>query len=362
LNKTSVSKSALQPVFMKKYFLPLILIFVFAIPALAQVGGSHIYDFLNLPSNARTAALGGTVLSIKDRDLNMAFQNPAVLNTEMDNQVTLSYIPYFADIKYGYAAYARHYNRIGTFSGGIQFVNYGKFDEADETGAITGSFNAADYSFNIAYARQLDSMFSVGATIKTIYSHLEDYTSVGVATDLAANYFNARKQVCMTLMGRNIGYQLKTYVADNHEPLPFELQFGISKKLSKAPFRLAMNITHLEKFDLTYNNPNDVTETDPLTGEPVQKKISTGNKILRHLIPSIELVISKNFMIRAAYNFQRRNELAYATRKGASGISFGFGFGIKRFTFNYGRAVYNLAGGANHFTINVALGSTEKKQ
>src|SRR5205085_11047660 len=113
---------------MKKNFILICVLLCMAIKSFSQTGGSYVYDFLNLPSNARTAALGGTVLTIKDRDLNMAFQNPAVLNSEMDNQVTLTYVPYFADIKYGYAGYARNYNKIGTFSAGIQFVNYGKFD------------------------------------------------------------------------------------------------------------------------------------------------------------------------------------------------------------------------------------------
>lgn len=296
------------------------------------------------------------MLTVKDHDLNMAFQNPAVLNSEMNNQVVLSYVPYFADIKYGYVAYARSY-KIGTFSAGAHFVNYGKFIQADEAGSVSGSFNASDFSFNVSYAHSLDSMFSAGITLKTIYSHLEAYSSVGLAADLSVNYFNARKQVCITLAGRNLGYQLKTYTSNNRQSLPAEVQLGVSKKLRNAPFRFSLNITHLEKFDLTYDNPGDQTETDPLTGLPVARKISAGNKLLRHLIPGIELILSKNFMLRGAYNFQRRNELSYSSRRATSGISFGFGFGIKRFTFSYGRAVYNLAGGTNTFTINMGLSS-----
>lgn len=342
---------------MRTKLILIILIPFFISQTHAQLGGSYVFEFLNLPTNARTAALGGTMISIKDRDLNMAFQNPAILNKEMNNQLVLNFVPYFADVKFGYAAYAKTYDKIGTFSGGIQFVNYGKFDASDPTGAINGTFNAADYSFNIAYAHQMDSVFSIGATLKTIYSHYEDYNALGMAVDVAANYFNAEKQVCMTIMARNVGYQIVSYTTNNHEPLPIEVQFGISKKMKKAPFRLGLNITHLEKFDLTYDNPYDATETDPLTGLPVQKTISTGNKILRHLIPSIEILITKNFALRAAYNFQRRNELAYTSRKSTSGMSFGFGFGIKRFTFSYGRAIYNLAGASNNFSVNMQLGN-----
>lgn len=346
---------------MKIKYQLLFMLLIFSAKSWSQIGGTQVYQFLNLPVNARLAALGGTVLSVKDRDLNMAFQNPAVLNKEMSNQFTFNYNPYFADIKSGYVAYAKHYDSIGTFSAGIQFLKYGEFDQTDATGAVLGTFKASDYSFNIGYGRQLDSNFSVGATLKTIYSSYESYSSVGLAIDLSGNYYNEKKQVCMSLAVRNAGAQLTTYYDGNRESLPFEIAFGISKRLSKAPFRLGLNIVHLEKFDLTYENPNDVSETDPVTGEPVTKTTSGFGKVMLHMIPSLEIIISKNFMVRAAYNIQRRNEMAFNTREGLSGFCFGFGFGIKRFTFNYGRSVYNLAGGSNYLTVSVDLGSATSK-
>jgi len=36
----------------------------------AQTGGSAIFRFLDLPSSARHAALGGNFISIRDNDLN----------------------------------------------------------------------------------------------------------------------------------------------------------------------------------------------------------------------------------------------------------------------------------------------------
>src|SRR6266542_4472354 len=75
----------------------------------SQTGGNNTYEFLNLSVPARVASLGGALISVKDNDLNLSFQNPALLDSTMHNNLSLSYIDYFTDIHYGYAAYARHY-------------------------------------------------------------------------------------------------------------------------------------------------------------------------------------------------------------------------------------------------------------
>jgi hypothetical protein len=330
--------------------------------SLAQIGGTHTYDFLNLTPAARIAAFGGVAIAVKDHDLNMAYQNPAALNIQMHRQFALNYNPYFADIKSGQLAYAHALDSVSMFSAALQFVGYGDFTATDNTGNITGSFNANDYVVNLSYGRTIDSLFSVGATLKTIFSNYESYTSIGIAADIAGMYYNPQSQLCMSLIARNVGMQLKTYVSSNNEKLPIEVMFGISKRLDKAPFRLGLQITHLEKFDLSFENPNNQTTIDPVTGEAVIEKTSFGKKIMLHMIPNIEIILSKNFMIRGSYNFQRRHELAYASRKALSGLSFGFGFGIKRFTLNYGRSVYNLAGATNHFSVGINLGKSIQKQ
>jgi hypothetical protein len=52
----------------------------------AQVGGESTYQFLNLVSSPRQAALGGKVLTNVDFDVTQALYNPATINVEMDNQ------------------------------------------------------------------------------------------------------------------------------------------------------------------------------------------------------------------------------------------------------------------------------------
>jgi hypothetical protein len=319
----------------------------------AQTGGNNTYEFLNLTNPARVVALGGTLISVKDNDLNLSFQNPSLLDSTMHNSLSLSYINYLADIQYGYAAYSRSYKNMGSFSAGMQFMDYGKFTSADVTGEITGQFTASEYALDLSYSRPIDSVFSVGGTLKTIYSKLSnEYTSIGNAIDLGAIYNNKKHLISAGLVIKNFGRQWKAY-NDIHEPLPFEVQFGVSKKISHAPFRINFTATHLEKWDLTYVDPA-VATTDPITGDIIKKtKFSEfADKLGRHLVFGGEVLLSQNFHLRIGYNFQRRQELKLESRSGIAGFSFGFGLKISKFNLSYGYAKYHLAGGPNNFTIS----------
>ena len=66
---------------------------------LAQVSGRGTYQFLNLPTSARTTALGGKTAALDESDLSVVFQNPALLDSNMHNNLTLSYVGYYAGVK-----------------------------------------------------------------------------------------------------------------------------------------------------------------------------------------------------------------------------------------------------------------------
>src|SRR5690625_2662421 len=82
---------------------PLILIYF---PIHAQIGGKHTYQFLNLVSSPKQAALGGKNITGYTFDPTSALYNPSTINQEMNNQLSLNYVNYLGDINYGTAAYA----------------------------------------------------------------------------------------------------------------------------------------------------------------------------------------------------------------------------------------------------------------
>ncbi len=325
----------------------------------AQIGGDNTFEFLNLNSSARVAALGGNAIATRTDDVTLVSGNPSQLMPSMNKQLGLSFVNYFAGIKYGDVVYAHELKKLGMFAANIHYVSYGTFDQTDDAANVIGSFTASEYALGLSWARPLDSSFFIGATLKGIYSHFETYTSTGIAADVAATYFNRKHLWCFTTVIRNIGTQLDQYRQGPRENLPYEMQLGISKQLVKAPLRFSLNYQHLDEWNITYKNPN-VSTIDPLTGESTEKKIKFSDKLLRHFIINAEILISKGFNLRVGYNFERREELGIENKMGLSGLTGGFGIRINRFNFSYGYAKYHIVGGSNSFSVTTTLTKRNK--
>jgi len=320
----------------------------------AQSGGSSVFNFLNLVAPARAAALGGNAISTPADDITLITQNPALLNPEMDQQISTSYVGHLAGIKYGNILFAKDFSKVGTFGFNMQYISYGEFDETNVSAEKIGVFKAGEYAFNVAYSKALDSSLFIGANVKYILSSFGDNTSNGVAADLGLHWMNDDKFWSAAFVIKNIGTQLKTFDGGEREKLPFEIQAGITRQLPKAPFRFSLILQQLQKWDLSYTDPT-LSGIDPLTGESKTEKTSGFNKFSRHIILNLEILLSKNFNIRAGYNFLRRKELGFPEKKGMSGMSLGFGFKINRFQISYANTIFNPAGGSNHFTVSTNL-------
>ncbi len=338
-----------------------IFISAFSLQLSAQIGGTHTYDFLNLINSARVASFGGDVIAINDNDFNLSFHNPALLNPEMNQDMVLNYVNYFTDINYGYAAYATNIKDYGIFSGGIQYINYGKFIAADEKGIVTGEFKAAEYAINLIYSRAIDSSFRVGVNVKPIISTLEKYTSLGIAADFGVIYNKPRSLFSAALVVKNLGTQLKGYT-DEKETLPFNIQMGISQKLKHAPLRFSVTFDHLEKWDLTYDKPEDESNLDPLSGQETSESTidKIADQLMRHILLGVEFSPVNNLYLRAGYNYRRRQEMLIESKTSTIGFSWGFGVKISKFHLSYGRATYHLAGASDHFSISTNLDSFRK--
>lgn len=308
---------------LKRYTLTIPFFLLLSLAVKSQVGGTHTYAFLDLTNSARIASLGGKLVSIYDDDLNLPYFNPSLLNPKMDNHIVLNYVDYFADIYYGYACYARTIAGIGNFAAGIHYINYGDFISANEIGQITGNFKASEYALNLMYSKEIDSSFTVGINVKPIYSSLESYQSYGLATDLGISYHTANQLFVASLVLRNIGFQFKSYYNSQQEPLPFEIEAGVSQRLQFAPFRFLFTLQQMQKPDLTYTKPVDQQKIDPITGLTVQEGglAVLSDKILRHMILGLEFIPIKSFYFRAGLNYERRKELMIDTRPGTVGFS-----------------------------------------
>jgi hypothetical protein len=305
------------------------------------------------------ASLGGKVVSLPEDDLNLPFHNPALLSPGMSDNLVLNYVGYFAGIKYGYASYAKSFESLGNFALGLHYIDYGEFTYADVNGIRAGEFSASEYALNMIYSRKIDSFIRVGINIKPIYSSFEKYNSTGIAADLGIEYFNPSNLFSAGLVLKNIGTQISTYYGTaGREPLPFEIQAGVSQKLAYAPFRFSVLLQHLQKWDLSYESTlNNDNLFDPLSGEGNEKSgiDKFADNMMRHVILGMEFLPTDNFYVSLGYNYLRRQELKLSARPAMVGFSWGFGLKLSKFHLSYGRASYSLAGGSNHFSISTNL-------
>ncbi len=300
--------------------------------------------------------MGGNFISLMDDDPSLAFQNPALLNPSMNNHLSLNTVDYISDINYGYAGFVHSFDTIKTtFNAGIQYIHYGSFNSTDAVGNTSGTFNGSEYAISIGAGREYTERFYYGASITFITSHLESYTSNGAALTLAGAYHDAENGLTASVLFKNVGTQFKSYIPGNHEPLPFDIEAGISKRLIHTPFLFSLVFHDLQKFDIRYNDPNELPGTTIVldSSRQVKSKNYIADKIFLHCIFGAEIYVGKNVRLNLSYNHQRRQELAYELHKGLSGFSFGANVRINRFNIGYGRSIYNDASGINHLTVGI---------
>lgn len=317
-----------------------------------QIGGKSVYQFLNLTTSPRQAALGGKVLTFYDNDVNQAHFNPATINAEMDNHLALNYGSYFGEVTYGTAAYAYTYDRhVQTLFVGVNYVNYGKLEGYDENGQQTSEFTGSEVALTFGYAYNVpNSDLYIGANAKLISSTLENYNSFGAALDLGALYVDTRNDVNWAFVIRNIGTQISPY-ADTREKLPLEIMVGVSQLMENVPIRWHLTLENMQQWQIGFSNPNRAEGS--LDGGVTEEEVSFFNNALRHVIIGAELFPAKGFNLRLGYNFRRGEELRILEQRNFSGISLGLGLKMGKLKFNYSYSKYTLAANTSLFGLTI---------
>ena len=320
---------------------------------LAQVGGERIYSFLNIPTSAAQAALGGETLTLND-DVNQPLWNPSTISKFMDNQVAVNYVNYLTDVNMGSATFAHLINRrFGTLHAGIQYIDYGEFIGADEDGNETGDFGARDLAFSLGYAYNITrSDFYVGMNLKFLSSKIENYTSQGAAMDFGILYYSDLRPYSFTAVIRNLGYQFSPY-DEKREEIAYDIAVGASYELSDVPIKWHLTINSLQQWNIAVANPsNDETDLD---GNTTSEDINVFQNAIRHFVIGAEFFPKKKFNLRLGYNFRRAAELKLTETRTFAGISAGFGLKMGRLKLDYAFTKYHPVDNSSTFTLYIDL-------
>lgn len=328
-------------------------VFALVSPALAQpFGGQRIFSFLDLPTHARVAALGGQMASATRPDGSYHLNNPALADSTRRNELSISLMPYLAAAKYYTLQYGLPVKSKGKWAMGLQYLSYGQFTMTDPIGNTLGTFTANDYALSLTHART-EGNFTLGATVKAVGSAIETYTAFGILADLGGVWRHPTKDLTFGLVAKNVGYLVRNY-GPTDASLPFDLQAGITLKPRHAPVRLTLTAHHIQRFDITYNDPNLNVRYD-LNGNPIPQTTSVTEKIARHLIVGAELLVHRNVHLLVGYNHQKRQEGKLTTGGGGAGISFGASVQARGFQLTYGRFSAAPTAGTSQLSLRIDL-------
>ena len=332
-----------------------ILIALFSPLALfSQDGGQSAFSFINIEHSPRIEAMGGSGIAIFDNDVTLSQTTPALLNTEMHNELAFTFGDYFSDISLLSFAYAREFEKLGVIGVSLKAINYGSFERNNAEGYNQGEFSASDQVLTIGVGKRFNEKLTFGANINLLNSVYDTYNSFALTSNISTTYFNKEKRFTTTFLLKNIGRQLGSY-ASEREQIPFDMQFAISKELAHLPFRYHLSYGNINKFNI--KSPYKLTQqTNIETGELEIKEESIAKTALRHIIIGGELnPFRKSFFLRGGFNFQRRFDLTTVTSPAMVGFSWGVGFKVSKYRFDYSRSLYHLSGVPNNFSIAINL-------
>ncbi len=305
----------------------LFIVLAFPLVVFGQSESQTEYDMLRLPVSAHGAALGGDNVTLVEDDASLIFSNPALLCNVASKSIALNYMNYLAGVNALSASYDFAVMERGTVAISAQYIDYGSMKETDVEGTILGTFSAKDISIAGYFAYLLNDYFSAGVAAKMIVSYIGDYSSIGVGVDLGLNYFNPNNEWSVSAVVKNLGGQVKAYNED-YEPMPIDVQLGVSKRLIHTPLRL-----HLTFVDLNHLN----------------------YKFFHHVVLGADLLLPYNIWLGGGYSFRRAKEMRVGSADNESshgaGLSFGGGINLDRFGVNFSWGKFHV--GSSSIIVNL---------
>jgi len=295
-------------------------------------GRAQLYDLLKIVPSPRAAAMGNSFVAMKN-DPNTLFSNPAALSSQIPRDslapgtnLSLAVSALGIGMTQGsivFSAPAPEALGEGSWlAAGILYNSYGTFQGTDKIGQLTDEFTAGDFVLSLGYSGVIpEKPFHYGVAVKFISSSLATNTpgvssSLGVAADLGVYYQSEPLLLTIGLSATNIGKELTTY-GGIKEPLPFNLQLGVSKKLERLPLTV----------HLTFHN---------LTRDREDRNLFYA---LNDFSIGGEFIISRVIRFRFGYENQERRDLKVPEGLGLGGFSFGLGVALKKLQLDYSLSI-----------------------
>jgi hypothetical protein len=218
--------------------------------------------FLLIEPGAKQAGMGEAYTAVAD-DASAGYYNPAGLAYQGKEKRNLQFmhmnwLPKLADdMYYEYLGYAQHFEGWGNFSFNLTYFNMGEQAITNSTSAdILGTFSSFELVASGSYGTTMSENFSLGLTLKAIYSKLADQgqeaekgKGIGssFAVDLGAMYKTPVKGLTLGAAIHNIGPKISYIDVSQADPLPLNFVFGVAYTPIESEFNRLMFVTDIYK-------------------------------------------------------------------------------------------------------------------
>lgn len=320
---------------------------------LLQVQAQNVQESLvfEIPTDARSAALGGTLMADLQGDLHAAAYNPNLLDSSDAGMIALDYVNYYSGIGLISVNYALQKKRKGMTQLGMRALNYGQFDAYDAAGNSEGTFPGSDLIAFAGWSHPIDSNWTVGGQVFAGSRSLNREVAIWAGIE---GFVQARWPGKNLALGAGISGFGRQWGWKGTQPsgaLPWNLQWTLAKGFDNAPFVFYVKGNHMETWDLAPPGTYD-DGVDPLTGEVLPNpKFQFGDQLLRHIALGTQISLGENGSLMFGYDYRRRVEMAASSRFGTNGFSIGGEIKVRQFRFRLTRNTYHFAGSSTHIGL-----------
>lgn len=302
----------------------LVMLMAMSLNAEAQEGSTG-YQFLEVPTSAHSAALGGNNVSIIEDDATLLFTNPALITNVSDKSLSFGYTSYISSTNKLSAAFIKQVGSRGTVGVGAMLLNYGDMIETTPDFQELGEFSASDINIQAGYTYLLTERWTGGVQAKMLLSNYGEFKSTALGVDLGLNYYDEGRGWSISFVGQNLGGQVDALYEDT-ESLPFNLVAGITKEFENAPIRISLTFDKLTDWD--------------------------EKKLVNHMSFGADIFPSRATWLAIGYNPRRKDEMKVAEKSKMAGLSIGGGLNVKKFKVGVAYGKYHVA--ASSLIINAS--------
>ena len=178
-----------------------ILVLILSATLARQVEAASAYagEFLAIGGGARALALGNAYVALVD-DATAGYWNPAALSTFAGRQLHLTHSEQFSGlVQQDFLAVAAAGRRIDGYAlsvirVGVDDIRFTRLQDPqqaigpDNRPLIASTESSADYAMYLSGGKRISNRFSLGASVKTIYRSVGEFSAFGLGLDVGLRY------------------------------------------------------------------------------------------------------------------------------------------------------------------------------